>query len=188
MMWTLPEQIELASGTYDINADYRDVIEVMQYLDNPDYSGHERRYIASSLFYEDFDSIPDTDWGPAAAAMMVFINCGYPVATTEPAPKEIDWEQDQWAIAADINKVAGAEIRSIPFLHWWTFVAYLNGVQEGQLSNLVAIRGKLREKKPLEKWEKEFYRNNKQKVDLIRPRTAEEEETQRYYKRLLGET
>ena len=90
-------------------------------------------------------------------------------------------------IVADVNKVAGTEIRALPFLHWWTFVSYFNAIGEGQLSTLVSIREKLRKGKKLEKWDQEYYRKNKDKVDLKKRYSAEELAEQERLKKLLGE-
>ena len=45
-------------------------------------------------------------------------------------------------------------------------MSYFHAIGEGQLSTVVAIRKKLKEKKKLEKWEKDYYRANKELVDL----------------------
>lgn len=116
--------------------------------------------------------------------MAVFISCGD--CETKPAPKLLDWEQDAQVIVADVNKVAGTEIRALPFLHWWTFAAYFHAVGEGQLSTLVSIRDKLRKGKKLEKWEQEYYRKNKEKVDLKKRYSAEEKAEQERINKLLG--
>ena len=73
------------------------------------------------------------------------------------------------------------------FLHWWTFMAYFHAIGEGQLSTLVSIRDKLRRGKKLEKWEQEYYRKNKDKVDLKKHYSAEELAEQERLKKLLGE-
>ena len=86
-------------------------------------------------------------------------------------------------ISADIIKVAGHDVRSDSFCHWWTFVSYFMRIGEGQLSTVVSIRDKLRKHKKLEKWEKEFYNQNRSKVDLKRHYTEEEDEL---LKKLLG--
>ena len=120
------------------------------------------------------------------AYLAEFIACGE--REEKPGPRLLDWEQDAKVIVADVNKVAGAEIRSLPFLHWWTFVAFFNAIGEGQLSTLVSIRDKLRRGKPLEKWEREYYRKNKAMVDLKPRYSAEELAEQERIKRILGES
>lgn len=79
------------------------------------------------------------------------------------------------------------EVRVVAFLHWWTFMAYFNAIGEGQLSTLVSIRDKLRRGKKLEKWEQEYYRKNKERVDLKKRYSAEELAEQERLKKLLGE-
>lgn len=77
-------------------------------------------------------------------------------------------------IAADINKAAGRDVREPAPLHWWSFVSMFNGIGEGQLSTVVAIREKKRTGKRLEKWEQEFYRKNRSKVEFKQRYTSAE--------------
>ena len=99
----------------------------------------------------------------------------------------MDWEQDAHAIIADVNKVAGCEVRSLPYLHWWTFLSYFQAIGEGQLSTLVSIRDKIRRGKKLEKWEQDYYRENKNRIDFKKKYSAEDIAEQERLKKLLGE-
>ena len=175
MTWDLPDKIEVGGVEYAINADYRDILDIIEQLDNPDEMPEIKLYCAMAMFYEDFFEMPSEDYQEAAQLMLWFINCGENDEQEQhPPQKQIDWQQDGLLIAADINKVAGQDVRSVEFLHWWTFMAYFMGIGEGQLSTVVAIRDKLRKGKPLDDWEKEYYRKNKSRVDLKRRYTAEE--------------
>ena len=89
-------------------------------------------------------------------------------------------------IAADINKAAGCEVRALPYLHWWTFMAWFNSIGDGQLATLLRVRSKLHHGQKLQPWEQDYYRKNKAMVDL-RPRLnpAEIAERQRL-QRLLA--
>ncbi len=118
--------------------------------------------------------------------MMIFI-AGGAEDTGPSGPRLIDWEQDQGMIVADVNKVAGCEIRALPFVHWWTFLAWFGAIGEGQLSTVVSIRDKRRQGKKLEGWEKEYYQQHKAEVDLRPHYTAEELAEQERLKKLLGE-
>ena len=95
-------------------------------------------------------------------------------------------EQDAPLIAAAINKAAGCEVRALPYLHWWTFMAWFNSIGDGQLATLLRVRSKLRHGQKLQPWEQDYYRKNKAMVDL-RPRLnpAEIAERQRL-QRLLA--
>lgn len=78
-----------------------------------------------------------------------------------PAPPLLDWEQDAPLIAADINKAAGCEVRALPYLHWWTFMAWFNSIGDGQLATLLRVRSKLRHGQKLQPWEQDYYRKTK---------------------------
>lgn len=181
--WSLPTSATIGGVEYPINADFRDILDIFRYLDDPDRPEYLRWNIAVALFYD--GEIPQDHLQEAMEYLADFITCG--VRGEKPSPKLLDWEQDAQAIVADVNKVAGMEVRSVPFLHWWTFLSYFNAIGEGQLSTLVSIRDKLRRGKPLDKWEKEYYQKNKDRIDL-KPQYSTEElaEIERLNK-LLGD-
>lgn len=181
--WALPESAEIGGTVYELNTDYRDVLEIIQYLNDPDRPDYLRWRIAVALFYE--GEIPPEHQQEAMEYLASFIACGE--VDTKPGPQLMDWEQDAKAVIADVNKVAGKEIRALPYLHWWTFISYFQAIGEGQLSTIVSIRDKLRRGKKLEKWEKDFYRENKARVDLKKKYSAEELAEQERLKKLLGE-
>lgn len=178
--WVLPREAVIDGQRYPIHWDYREILEIISYLDNPNLPEFLRWKIGVGLFFE--GQPPDEQ---AMAYLAWFLSCG-----EEPAAgvKLLDWEQDGAVIVAEVNKVAGMEIRDVPRLHWWTFLSYFHAIGQGQLSTLVAIRDKLHRGKKLEPWEQEFYRNNKAKVDL-RKRYSREElaERERLRKLLDGE-
>ena len=94
--------------------------------------------------------------------------------------------QDAQTIVADVNKAAGMEIRAGEFLHWWTFLSWFYGIGDGQLSALVSVRDKLRRGQKLEGWERDFYRQNKQQVDLKKRYSREELRERQALNDLLG--
>lgn len=65
-------------------------------------------------------------------------------------------------------------------------MAYFNAIGEGQLSTLVSLRDKLSRGKKLEKWEQEYYRKNKSRVDLKKRYSAEDLAEQERLKKLLN--
>ncbi len=180
--WSLPEKAEIQGKIYGIHGDYRDILEIFSYLENPDLPEYMRWKIALALFYA--EKIPCEAEKDAMEYLAWFIRCGQPEQPGN-APKLLDWQQDAPEIISDVNRVAGTEIRRMPFLHWWTFMAWFHGIGEGQLSALVGLREKLRKGEKLEKWEAEFYRENRQKVDM-KPRYSRIElEEQERLNRLL---
>ena len=86
----------------------------------------------------------------------------------------IDWEQDAPIIVPAVNSVAHTEVRSVEYMHWWTFWGYFMEVGESLLSSVLNIRDKKAKHKKLEKYEQEFYRENKELIDFKRRETEEE--------------
>jgi len=181
--WKLPESVDIGGTVYEINTDFRDILEIMGYLNDPDTPEYLRWQIATALFYE--GDIPPEHQKEAMEYLASFISCGE--QDGKPGPTLLDWEQDARIIVADVNKVAGMEIRALAYLHWWTFLSYFQAIGEGQLSTLVSIRDKMRRGKKLESWEQEYYRENKGRVDLKKRYSAEELAEQERLKKLLGE-
>lgn len=174
-IWQLPTTAVIGGKQYGLHCDYRDILEIFSYFTDPDLPEYLRWQIALALFYE--ESIPQKDLMEAMEFLARFISGGRE-EPENPGSRLLDWEQDGEMIVADINKAAGQEIRALPFLHWWTFLSWFHAIGEGQLSTVVTIRDKLSRGKKLEGWEKDFYRENRQRVEL-RPRYSRQEQQAR---------
>lgn len=185
--WDLPRTVEIGNRSYKLNTDFRDVLDILSRLNDAKKSERMRLYTALALFYEDFDQMPSSDYAEAVAYLMRFLNCGEAEEDGQPQPKRIDWEQDRMMIVAEVNRVAGTEIRALPFVHWWTFLAWFNAIGDGPLSTVVSIREKRRKGKKLDDWEREYYQENRSRIDFRKQYSAEELEEQERIKRLLGE-
>ena len=181
--WVLPRQAVLGGVTYPIHSDYRDVLEIFSYFDDPDLQDSLKWRIALALFYE--GEIPTEHLQAAMEFLAEFLKGGRQ-DTERVAPKLLDWEQDAGVIVAEVNKVAGQEIRALPYVHWWTFLSWFHGIGEGQLSLLVGIREKLRKGKKLEPHEKDYYREHKAQVDLKKRYSREELAQRQALEKLLG--
>lgn len=180
--WQLPVCAEFGGKTYDIHSDFRDILEIFGYFSDPDLPDYLKWQIGLALFYEQ-QVLPQHQL-QAMEYLSWFLSGGKPQQQS-PGPQLIDWEQDADLIAADVNKAAGLEIRSVPFLHWWTFLSWFHAIGEGQLSAVVAIRSKLARGKKLESWEKEFYRENKSRVELKKRCSRQELQQKQALERIL---
>lgn len=181
--WRLPTRLEVGGKAYPIHSDYRDILDILHRLNDASEPEFIRWRVALALFYE--GDLPRSDSPEAMQKLADFLNCGQTLPRS-PAPPLLDWEQDAPLIAADINKAAGCEVRALPYLHWWTFMAWFNSIGDGQLATLLRVRSKLHHGQKLQPWEQDYYRKNKAMVDL-RPRLnpAEIAERQRL-QRLLA--
>ena len=56
--YTLPSRIEVGGREYRINTDYRDMLDIIERLQNPDKPEFIRWYEALALFYAYFDKTP----------------------------------------------------------------------------------------------------------------------------------
>lgn len=168
--WQLPTRTQLGGRVFDLRTDYREILQIIDCLEDPDLPEIVRWLVALELFYG--QTVPAAHRQAAMEYLAWFLRGG--ASEDAPGPKLLDWQQDADAIVAGVNRVAGQEVRSLSYLHWWTFLSFFHGIGEGQLSTLVTIRDKLARGKKLESWEKDFYRENKKKVD-ISPRYSQAE-------------
>ena len=182
-LWELPTTFEIDDIEYAINTDYRDILQIISILQNMEISNQVKVSSVLQIFY--VDEVADAQ--KAIDILMMFINCGEIEDDKIPVPKQIDWEQDYLSIAADVNKSANMEIRAVEYLHWFTFISYFNSIGEGQLSQIVGIRNKIRKGEKLEKYEREYYQVNKNKIVFKEKYTTEEQEEIDELLKLLGE-
>lgn len=129
--------------------------------------------------------MPTSDWDEAAEKAKEFIDCGIKDDGAH-KPRLIDWEQDAPVIVPAINKVCGKDVRSVKYMHWWTFLGYYMEIGECTLATIVSIRDKKRRGKKLEKWEQEYYRNNKKLIDLKTEKVERSEEEKKELRKLFG--
>lgn len=179
--WELPKQAVLAGECYPFRGDFRNIIAIMGVLEREERPALLRWLTALELFYE--KPVPREKWQPAMEYLASFIAGGQ---EPEGGERLLDWQADAPVIIADVNRVAGRELRSEAFVHWWTFLSFFRAVGEGQLAALVTVRAKLRRGKKLEGWEEEFYRANRAAVELRKPLTQDERRERERLNALVG--
>ncbi len=179
--YRLPTEASFGGRVYTLHADFRNILDIFSCLDDPDLPEMIRWLTALSLFYA--PEVAPCHRQQAMEYLAWFLRGGE--EESAPGPKLLDWQQDADAIIAGVNKTASCEVRAAPFVHWWTFLSWFHAMEGGQLSTIVSIRDKLARGKKLEDWEKDFYRRNKQKVDLKKRYSAEERAQQEKLKKML---
>lgn len=166
-MYELPTSITMNSQEWHIrnNADYRVILDCFLALNDNEMTTEAKVFSSLIIFYEDLNSIQDVlnlpDIKEAFEKMSLFFNCGQPDSGGKNY-KLIDWNDDAPLIMSAINKVAGKEVRAEEYVHWWTFMGYYVAIGECPLSTIVGIRYKKLKGKKLEKWERDFERDNPQ--------------------------
>ena len=174
MNWELPESVEVQGDAYPIRTDYRCILDILTDLSDPEADGQERALAVLIGLYPDFDDMPQKHYEDAVNAGIRFINCDSGDAPHK-APRLVDWEQDYSLMIAPINRVVGREVRSLEYMHWWTFLAAYNEIGDCTLAQVVRIRDHLARGKRLDKSDREWYRKNRHLVDFKRKYTSADE-------------
>lgn len=169
-MYDLPTKIELNEHHLTIRnrGDFRVVLDCFEALNDTDISRQERIFACLIIFYADLSEIEDiyTVIGEehieeATTKMFDFFNCNQELVESQKSKRKlVSWVKDEQMIIAGINKVAGKEVRAEEYMHWFTFMSFYISIGESLLSTVISIRDKIARGKKLEKYEKEFQREN----------------------------
>lgn len=185
-MYSLPTTVQVGTKEFHITnkGDFRMVLDCFSALGD-EKLGEDYRVLACLLiFYEELTTYRDITANKEIVKTLIkemynFFNCGeHSVPGVQVHKPVINWEQDSQIICSAVNKVANTEVRSLEYLHWWTFMGYYLGIGESVLATVTNIRHKINEHKKLEKWEQEFKKNNPKyftwNVTTVEEREAEQ--------------
>lgn len=177
MIWDLPTEVEIDGRMYPIRSDYRVILDICVALTDPELTDRERGYVVLDLFYPQMEKIPYESLNEAVQKCFWFIRCGEPEEKNKRKTTLVSWEQDFQYIVAPINRVAGHEIRTDEYLHWWTFIGYYNEIGgDCTFAQIVRIRDKLAKGKLKDKDDRKWYQENKRLVDIRKTYTDAEHE------------
>ncbi len=177
MIGALPTTLCVGGEKRRIRSDFRIALLILEACADADLNDREKACVCVKCLYE--DAIPSELFSEALERASWFIDGGNS-AQSHVNVRVMDWAQDEAIIFPAINKVAGKETRAEQYIHWWTFLGYFMEIGEGSFSAIVNIRYKLAKHKPLEKWERDYLRDNEERVKLkTRYSQAEEAERER---------
>ena len=188
-MYDLPTSVEINGESFKIRekGDFRMILHCFKTLSAEDLNKKERLIACLMIFYEDLNKVETVlkleNFEERVKEMFNFMDVGQEKNPNSSSIKLVDWEKDSLLVTSAINAVAGKEIRSESYLHWWTFVSYYMGIGDCALSQIVAIRYKIAHSKKLEKHEQKFKMENPQYFN-IDYRTAEQKEADDYIQNL----
>lgn len=175
--WDLPKELEIGGKMHEIRTDYRVILDVISVFNDPDMEIDEKWIAALIIMIPNFETITTDELPEACEKVMEFIDCGRK-SEHKDMPAVMDWEQDASIIFPAVNRVLGREVRSVEYMHWWTFIGAYMEIGESLFSSVVSIRSKRAKGKKLDKEEQDFFRDN-QKLILLKPRLSAEEEAER---------
>ena len=160
-MFELSEHVTIDGKQYRIRTDYRVILEIFVMLNDPDLDDGDKTEALMRMFYIER---PEN----VKAAVEAFADFVEPRKKTgSKRPGLVDWEADFDLIAAAVNHVLGTECRALPYLHWRTFLgAYMEISPDSLFARVISMRDKLKTGRKIEKWEWNWYRKNRELVDL----------------------
>lgn len=172
MEYGLPKSVCIGGKEFEIRYDYRVILDIFEVLNDADLNDNARAYTVLNMFYMDFDSL--TDYEAAVKECFRFINGGNIEENQKRRVQLMSWAQDFQYIVAPVNRVLGYEMRAIDYdfaentggIHWWTFLSAYLEIGDCLFAQIVRIRELKSKGKPLDKQDREFYRNNRDIIDL----------------------
>ena len=182
MEYGLPTSVTIDGQVFQVRYDYRVVLDIFEALNDPDMNDQERVIAVLTMFYPDYKNLPNYE--EAVKKLFWFLNAGEEQKDQRRRPKLVDWQQDYRYIIPPVNRVLGTEVRSIPYdqstntggLHWWTFLGAYEEIDGNCIfSQIVRIRYRRAKGKKLDKVDQEFYRQNRDIVDIKRRYSADDE-------------
>ena len=171
MIYDLPETLTVMGEERPIRSDYRAALDICAALADPELTGREKTLAALCICYPRLEEIPPLE------RCFWFLDGGEEAAQgSRPGPRLMDWEQDFSRIVAPVNRVLGREVREGP-CHWWTFLsAYYEIGGDCLFAQIVRVRDALARGKKLDKTDRDWYRRNRELVDLRKKYTSEEQQ------------
>lgn len=178
----LPTIITINNNEYPINqgGEHRVILDVIRALNDNELNDNEKAIVALSIFYN-FNFPTDEFINEAIDQMMLFISRGRKNKNNDKKPI-MDWNKDYDMIADSLIPILNYDIRdSERHTHWWTLIGAYNQIGEGTFHTVVSIRSKRQKGKKLEKWEQEFYRENREVIDAVSDMSDEEKKKMQNY-------
>lgn len=182
MGYGLPKSVTIGEEEFSIRYDFRVILDIFEAMNDASLSNEDRALAVLQMFYIDFERL--TDYEAAMQEFFKFINGGRIEEASQKAMQLVSWDQDFSYIIAPINRVLGYEARAVDYdikrntggLHWWTFLAAYLEIGDCFFAQIVGIRSKKAKGKKLDKSEQEFYKMNRDAVDIKRKYTEAEDD------------
>lgn len=183
--WELPTSLNVGGVDWNIRTDFRAILDISKYFSDHEYEDYEKWEICLTILYEDYEKMSFDLKEEAIQKAIDFIGMGIKDDRIK-RPVVMDWSQDATVIIPSINRVLNTEVRSVHYLHWWTFLGAYMEIGDSLFSQIVGVRTKKAKGEKLEKWEKDFYKENKQLIDFQRNKHKRNKEEEDALRELFG--
>ena len=160
----LPTKIRVNDNVYDINSDYRTIINILLAFEDAELTKDEQMYIMLKNLYK--QDIPENDIEEALKKGIKFIDGGVVEENKANEKRIYSFKKDGNYIFSGINQTHHIDLTEKTNLHWWVFLSlFMDMSADCTFGELVYYRKRKNENK-LTKEEKEQYRKIKKLVDL----------------------
>lgn len=161
----LPKKIKVNNQIYDINYDYRTIINILLAFEDEELTREEKFYIMIKNLYK--KEIPSEDLEEACRKAIKFIDFGKEEDSQRKNESRIySFEKDSSYIFSGINQTHHIDIEEKVDLHWWKFISmFMDMSPDCMFGELIYYRKRKNEGK-LTKEEKKNYEKIKDIVDL----------------------
>lgn len=184
--YDLPTSLTVNGVEREIRTGWRTILDILEALNDPEFDSEQKAITMIQILYPGWRDIPEEDLMEAMVKASEFIDAGsLRQDNGKSLPRVLDWQQDMRIIIPAVNKEAKMDIRKDPDIHWWTFFAWFMASDDNLLATVINIRRKKAQGKKLEEWEEEFFRMNREMVELKPRKTQEDRETDEYWNKWL---
>lgn len=160
----LPTKIKVNNNIYDINYDYRTIINILLAFEDDELTKDEQMYIMLKNLYK--QDIPENDIEEALKKGIKFIDGGVVEENKANEKRIYSFKKDGNYIFSGINQTHHIDLTEKTNLHWWVFLSlFMDMSADCTFGELVYYRKRKNENK-LTKEEKEQYKKIKKLVDL----------------------
>ncbi len=191
----LPNSIEVDGKSYMIDADFRNVLLIMQMYNEKDLSAEMKHMTFLSMLYSYYDEdrdeiVTDIPENTTEALMQgfKFLNKGKEDdGSGSSKQKTLDYEKDSGLIFSALIELLKSDIRAEKFFHWYSFIDSISAISgDSTLSYVTRIRQKRLKGEKLETHEADFFKKNRGLVlmqDEYELEKTEDEEFKEFLKR-----
>lgn len=175
MNYDLPKSVNIGGSEFAIRSDYRAALDICAALSDGELTDRERAEALLTIFYPEAERIPEDGYSEAIQKCFWFLRGGEEERGTK-QPQLVSWEQDFNLICPPVSRIIGQDIRGMESLHWWSFLSAYGEIGDCFFAQIVAIRSKKARGKALDKQDREFYRRNRDLIDIKKPLTEAEQD------------
>jgi len=169
---SLPTALTVGGEDKAIRTDYRVALDCFLALTDSELDDANKVLEVLDMLY--VDEIEPENWQEALNQALWYLRGGEDESKKK-SPQLVSWSQDFNIIASPISKIVGEDIRGVN-MHWWSFLSAYMAIGDCLFAQVVAIRDKKARGKSLDKAEREFYRRNREIIDIKKPLTDAEEQ------------